>query len=162
MDTTTPDADLSSRPDTFPRWVLLAVGTVLAGTVLSVGTVRMSGIDVRTPDAPSISSRELRFEDRADGSVAVLDPTSGDEIQRIHGEAGFIRGTLRALARERQMRGLGAQQPFELHARADGRLTLLDPATGERVDLESFGPTNAADFARLLTPPAPAAATAPR
>jgi hypothetical protein len=34
---------------------------------------------------------------------------------------------------------------------AVARLTLADPATGERVDLESFGPTNAAAFAQLLT-----------
>jgi len=144
-------------PDAFPRWVLLAVGTVLAGTVISVGTLRLSGTEVRAPDAPSISTRALRFEDRADGSIAVLDPHTGAEVQRIQGEAGFVRGTLRALARERQLRGLGSQQPFELHARADGRLTLLDPATGERVDLESFGPANAASFARLLHPGAVAA-----
>ena len=29
-------------------------------------------------------------------------------------------------------------------------LTLDDPATGERVDLDSFGPTNVAEFARFL------------
>jgi putative photosynthetic complex assembly protein len=145
-------------PDSFPRWVLLLVGTILVGTVISVGTLRLSGTEMREPDAPSISVRALRFEDRADGSIAVLDPASGAEVERIHGEAGFVRGTLRALARERQLRGLGPQQPFELHARADGRLTLLDPATGERVDLESFGPANAANFARLLHAGTPAAA----
>lgn len=145
-------------PDSFPRWVLLLAATVLAGTVVSVGTLRLSGAEVREPDAPSISTRALRFEDRADGSIAVLDPATGAEVERIQGEAGFVRGTLRALARERQMRGLGPQQPFELHARADGRLTLLDPATGERVDLESFGPANAANFARLLHAGMPAAA----
>ena len=31
----------------------------------------------------------------------------------------------------------------------DGRLVLLDPVTGDRINLESFGPTNAAVFARL-------------
>ena len=45
-----------------------------------------------------------------------------------------------------------------LTARADGRLTLVDPATSERVDLESFGPTNAAVFAQLLAAPQPLAA----
>jgi hypothetical protein len=49
------------------------------------------------------------------------------------------------------MREIGPQPPFELAARADGRLTLTDPATGARIDLESFGPTNAGVFARLLT-----------
>ena len=43
--------------------------------------------------------------------------------------------------------------PFELHARTDGRLTLIDPATHMRLDLESFGPTNAGLFAQLLQDP---------
>ena len=42
--------------------------------------------------------------------------------------------------------------PFELIARADGRLTLLDPATGNRIDLESFGKDNVIEFAVLLKP----------
>jgi len=71
----------------------------------------------------------------------------------VQGEAGFLRGSLRALTRERQRRGLGPAIPFELSARADGRLTLHDPATGERLDLESFGPTNAAVYARMLALP---------
>ena len=40
--------------------------------------------------------------------------------------------------------------PFELIARVDGRVTLFDPSTGQRVDLESFGPTNTGEFARFL------------
>jgi hypothetical protein len=40
--------------------------------------------------------------------------------------------------------------------RTDGGLTLYDPATQQRVDLEAFGPTNADNFARLLkNPPSP-------
>ena len=69
-------------------------------------------------------------------------------------ETNIMRGALRALARERKKRGLGPEQPFELIARKDGRLTLHDPATGVRIDLESFGPTNAGVFARLLRTPA--------
>jgi len=57
---------------------------------------------------------------------------------------------LRALSRERHARGIGSAPPFNLVARADGRITLMDPATGQRVDLESFGPTNTAEFARFF------------
>jgi putative photosynthetic complex assembly protein len=150
-----------------PRWAVLA-GMVLAlGTPLSVATARLSGTEARAPDAAAVSVRQLRFEDRPDGSVAVLDasqPGANVEIDRIHGEAGFLRGSLRALARERGKRGIDSGPAFELIARADGRLTLSDPATGERIDLESFGPTNAAVYARLLAlraPVAPTAAAAP-
>jgi putative photosynthetic complex assembly protein len=59
---------------------------------------------------------------------------------------------MRGLARERRRQGVGADIPFQLIGRSDGRLTLVDPGTGRRVDLESFGPTNAAVFARLMAP----------
>ena len=42
---------------------------------------------------------------------------------------------------------------FQLVGRADGRLTLVDPGTQRRVDLESFGPTNAEVFAKLMKQP---------
>jgi len=74
------------------------------------------------------------------------------------GSGGFLRGALRALVRHRRLAGLGAEAPFLLVAHADGRLTLEDPATRHRVDLESFGPTNSAVFAQLLATPRPAAA----
>ena len=139
-----------TAPDTFPRGPLLMIGAVLLAVLVGVATVRLSGTEIREPDAAAVAQRSLRFEDRRDGSVAVLDARSGQQIESIQGEAGFLRGALRAMARERRKQGLGAEPAFELIARADGRLTLNDPATGERVDLESFGPTNAGVFRRLL------------
>lgn len=137
----------------FSRQAVIGLAAVMLGTLLSVATLRTTGVSLRTPDAPAAATRALRFEDRPDGSVAIIDGQRGAEIERVHGEAGFLRGALRALTRERQRRGLGPAIPFELTARTDGRLTLSDPATGERLDLESFGPTNAAVFARLLALP---------
>lgn len=153
--------DHTLRPDSFPRWPLLLIGAVLAGTLAWVATVRLSGAEITAPDAPTVASRLLRFADLPDGSIAVIDAADGRTVAQIQGEAGFVRGTLRALARERHMRGIGAQPPFELLARADGRLTLYDPTTGRRVDLESFGPSNAGNFQRLLAAGAEGAA-APR
>ncbi len=140
---------------TFPRLPLLAIGALVLVSLISVTAVRLSGVSVRAPDASAVATRLLRFEDRPDGGVAVIDARSGRLIDALQGEQGFLRGALRALTRERRMRDLGPQQPFELAARADGRLTLSDPATGTRLDLEAFGPTNVAVFARLLTLPTP-------
>lgn len=148
---TTDQPGFGSRPAAF------AIAVLLVGTLLSVVTLRQERDAGRT-DAPTATAgtpvtavRALRFEDRPDGSVAVIDHTRGVELERIHGEAGFLRGTLRALSRERLRRGLGPELPFTLRARSDGGLTLSDPATGERIDLDSFGPHNAAVFGRLLT-----------
>jgi putative photosynthetic complex assembly protein len=105
---------------------------------------------VREPDASPVKVLQLRFEDRPDGSIAVIDYKTGKQIVAVQGEAGFVRGTLRGLAQERKRRGLDSGPPFELIYRADGRLTLSDTATGRLVDLESFGPTNASTFFKLL------------
>ena len=105
---------------------------------------------VREPDASPVKVLQLRFEDRPDGSIAVIDYKSGKQIDAVQGEAGFVRGTLRGLAQERKRRGLDSGPPFELIYRTDGRLTLSDTATGRLVDLESFGPTNAGTFFRLF------------
>mgnify|MGYP001316358235 CR=1 FL=1 len=139
------------RTERLPRAPLLALGALLIAALLAVTAVRLSGISVREPDAQPVATRLLRFADRPDGGIAVIDAATGRTLDNVHGEQGFLRGTLRALARERRMREVGALPPFELAARADGRLTLSDTATGARIDLESFGPTNAGVFARLLT-----------
>jgi putative photosynthetic complex assembly protein len=146
-------------PDNFPRWFLWGAGSLIALSLISVGLVRITG---QGPDqlraaaargegpAPS-AERALRFQDRSDGGIAVIDVATNRELAVIQGEQGFVRGSLRALTRERKARELGPEQAFELIAQADGRLTLHDPATGKRVELESFGPSNSANFARLLT-----------
>ena len=135
----------------FPKAPLIAAAALLVVSVAFVASVRLSGVDIRSPDAPAVQTLALRFEDRPDGRIAVLDAQSGQEIHAIVGENGFIRGTLRGLARERKRMGGGPEQPFELVARADGRFTLQDPVTARRVDLESFGPINAGKFAALMS-----------
>jgi putative photosynthetic complex assembly protein len=135
-----------------PRLPVLAMAALVATALIGAAGVRLSGMNISEPDAPTSMTRTLRFADRADGSIDVTDASTGKLVQRIEGQQGFVRGTLRGLARERRARGIGSEAPFELLARTDGRLTLLDPATGRRVDLESFGPVNSAEFARLLGP----------
>lgn len=149
-------------PHAVPAGVLKAIGVLLLLTVAAVATVRLSGMQIRAPDAPAAQTRALRFEDRLDGSIAVIDATTRAQVTQITGEGGFIRGALRALARERKLRGLDGTQPFLLIGRADGRLTLEDPATGQRIDLESFGPQHAGSFARLLDTPADRSTTTTR
>lgn len=152
-------AHAHSHDPQVPRGVLLAVAALLALALLAVAAVRLSGVDIREPDAAAVSTRLLRFEDRPGGSIAVIDAVTGRQVDRVDAEGGFLRGAMRVMARERRMRGLGAEAPFELIGRADGRLTLRDPATRQVIDIESFGPTNAAAFARLLVIAEP---TAPR
>ncbi len=139
-----------SANDQVPRGALVGIGILLAVSLVAVTAVRVSGIDMRVPDAEAVVTRDLRFEDTPTGGVAVIDAATGRVVESFTGEQGFLRGSLRAMARERKAHGLGPELPFQLIGRKDGRLTLIDNATGARIDLESFGPTNAGVFARLL------------
>ncbi|SIR60096.1 putative photosynthetic complex assembly protein [Pseudacidovorax sp. RU35E] len=131
---------------------LRALVALLLCALAAVAWVRLSGMDIRQQaDAPAVALRTLRFADTADGSLQVIDDRSGRVLETVEpGHGGFIRSTLRGLVRERKRQSLGDQLPFELIGRADGRLTLVDPATQRRIDLEAFGSANAATFARLL------------
>jgi len=143
-------------PAVLPRGYVPVLAVLCAALLIGVAWVRWSGTDIRTPDAPTVAQRSLYFTDTDNRSVAVRDAVTGELVHEFHGvegEASFVRGSVRALVFQRGKRGIGAEQPFVLLARADGRLTLSDPATGERLDLESFGPSNYGAYARLLPRP---------
>ncbi|MDZ7812801.1 MAG: photosynthetic complex assembly protein PuhC [Ideonella sp.] len=137
-----------------PKVPLAAMATLILMTLLAVAGVRVSGLSAQQqPDAPSLSVRQLHFEDQADGGIAMRDAQSGALLGTVApGTNGFLRSAMRGLARERKRQSQGSEMPFELHARADGRLTLIDPGTQRRIDLESFGPSNMAVFAQLVRP----------
>jgi putative photosynthetic complex assembly protein len=140
----------------FPRAPLIAAGALVVAAVIGIAVVRLTGVGMaHVPDAPPLAVREFRFEDRPDGSIVVLDASGQRVIETVApGTNGFLRGTMRGLARERKRQGLGPELPFRMVGRADGALTLEDPATGRHVDIGSFGPTNAAVFSHIMASPA--------
>lgn len=152
---------MTPAPDRgLPRGILLSAVALVLFTILTVAGVRIFAPD-REPLRPVVleQSRDLRFEDRADGSVAVIDAPSGTQFARLApGTNGFVRATLRGLARERRQHNQGAGPAFRLAYWSNGQLTLHDLATGRMVELGAFGHINAIDFGRLLREP-PAAST---
>jgi putative photosynthetic complex assembly protein len=137
-----------------PRGPLLAAGALVALTIAGSAWVRLTGIGrPELPESQTTQQRQLRFEDRSNGGVDVIDAATGRVAHVLQpGHDGFVRATLRTFAQERKRRGIGPQQPFVLSTHVDGRITLQDPALGRVIDLEAFGPTNAGAFARLLAP----------
>jgi len=127
--------------------MLLAAAAMCS--LLLVAGARWSNAPVKQFDVPVTHSRALRFEDTASGAVSVRDAQTGTEVALFEGEQGFLRGVLRAMARERKLRNVERHAPLLLQNHADGSLSLFDASTGERIHLESFGPTQRATFARL-------------
>ena len=140
------------RATSFPIAPLVGASMLVVIALVGVAAFRASGLETtHVADSPVVSRTALRFEDQANGSILVLSGREGTVVDIVApGTNGFLRGTLRGLARERHRQGIGPEQPFQLSGHADGRLTLADPATGRHVNLEAFGPTNAAVFVRLL------------
>ena len=138
------------RPIRFTRPVLAALFLALAGSLGAAAVGRMYPQST-LPTGATVQVRELLFTDGADGAVVVRQAGQEQPVAELTGEQGFLRGTLRGLARTRKAEGIGADVPFRLVAWADGRLTLEDPATGRVLDLSAFGPQNTAVFGQLLT-----------
>ena len=128
---------------------LAVVGMITVGLAGAIAG-RITGPTSEPERGKAIAARDLRFEDRADGAVLIYDGRSTTPFEVVEGQNGFLRATLRGLARTRRSEGLGSAQPFHLAAYSDGRLTLDDPATGRHVELEAFGHSNADVFAHLL------------
>ena len=132
-----------------PRIMMAVMGLAVAGAAAG----RLSGPHRVEETGTVLSARDLRFTDRADGAVVITDAGTGRTVDVLEGEQGFVRATMRGLARARHSEGIGAAPPFHLAAWSDGRLTLDDATTGRHLELQAFGSLNVAQFVRLLEMP---------
>lgn len=130
--------------------VCLALTSAIAGSMADIGAVR-------APDVAIVQERGLRFSaaaglDALAGEIAVIDAASGAEALVLADEGdGFIRGVLRALARDRMLSALPTTEAdAQLVLWADGRLSIRDLATNTEIELSGFGADNRAAFQRLL------------
>jgi putative photosynthetic complex assembly protein len=136
-----------------PRWALIGAGVMivlvfaaaLAGRHAEFGALRVS-------ESPVVESRLIRIANAADFSATVTDAKDGSLIQvaRAGAEEGFVWGAVNGLSYGRKQAGAALDAPYELARRADGKLTLTDTATGQKVLLNSFGKGNTAAFAKFL------------
>ena len=141
------------KPASIPRPILIGAA-LLIGVTIAVAAVsrQQPRDDMRAAPFTTIESRDLAFEDRADGSVRVIDAASGSLVATLAtGEGGFTRSVLRGLVRERRLSHVGGKAPFRLERMANGGLMLGDPQTGREIHLAAFGPSNVAAFERLMS-----------
>ena len=135
-----------------PRGVLIAAGIVMLFSIGLAGAARQAHLAApAAPKAPPKAMVEVRFHDAPDGTIRMLDAVDGRELAVVPARSdGFIRGVLRGMFRTRKLESMDRDARFRLAREADGHLTLEDPQTTRRIELDSFGPDNAAAFARLL------------
>jgi putative photosynthetic complex assembly protein len=135
-----------------PKGALIGAGILVAFALIAVTASRLTGVgQVKMTPPPVVESLDLNFEDGQDGSVLVY--TAGDRqlVDTLApGNSGFVRVVMRGMARERRLAGVGQQPPFRLARHENGQITLTDTFNDKVIDLNAFGASNTAAFARLM------------
>lgn len=131
------------------RWG--AAGLVMFSfAAVMIGQATDRGLSL-TPPAEAAETRTLMFAGQPGGEIEVVDAVSGQMVALLSADQdGFIRGVLRGLTRGRAVTRTAGADVYVLTRWDDGRLSISDPVSGERFDLNSFGSDNLQAFARLL------------
>lgn len=121
-------------------------------SVVSVALLQWFGKPAEPePMTPVVQERMLSVADFPGGIVEVRDAETGERIARYDiGEGAFVRTSLRSLADARHRVVPGDHSPFRLERRESGRLRLIDPVTGQVLELWAFGHDNALAYQELL------------
>jgi putative photosynthetic complex assembly protein len=144
---------------TVPRGAVIGAATVLLFTMALTGAVSLGWIPQSAdPEASraaqnvaAAQSRDLRFVDRADGAVIVSDAVTGEMVKIVEfGQGGFLRATVRRMAKARIAAGISAEPPFKLTLWENGALSLSDPQTGRDAEIHGFGADHSKMFADML------------
>lgn len=136
-----------------PRVALLGAAGIVIATIIAAAVGNYARVGrVEMPAAATLEARDIRFVAREDKGYDIYDAASDSLAGTVPDErAGFIRGVLRGLSRERRMNGAEEAAAYRLVRAEGGRLSLIDPETGRRIELRGFGATNFDAFERLMT-----------
>lgn len=136
------------RPALYGALALIVLSIGAAATVRWIAPER----ELTEDGVVAVQVRLLQFEERADGSLAIIEADRGTVLElAAPNTEGFIRGIVRGLRYKRQMLEVDVQSPFRLTKWSNGHLTFEDPATGMRIPrIRAFGETQYATMDRLL------------
>ncbi len=144
---------LARRPR-FPRLPLYSAFALIAFAVAAVIFGERTGIGtVMTETGTPVDMIDLTLSQEPGDRVVVKEAASSRVIADFGpSEGGFIRGSMRALARMRLVAEAETGAPYRLIKWTSGALSLSDTATGQRIYLNAFGPDQVAAFEKLLDP----------
>ena len=136
-----------------PRILVLAMFGLMAASLALVAFAQLSGAPQRgvVEQSPAAVERVITFEatDRQ-SNYSIFDETGAEIARSSETRQGFIGVIGRVLERERTRNGVALDTPVRVVRRENGRVAIIDDATGWSVDLIGYGADNVAAFARLL------------
>ena len=142
----------ASRNRIPPLPLALSFGMALVALALVAGA-RLVGVspEQTLPGAAVVDSRLISIEQAPDGRITVSDATTGQPIANsAPGVEGFLRGALRGLNRIRMADASLKGEPYRLERLANSQILLIDTGSGVTLDLNAYGRSNAAVFAKYL------------
>ncbi|MDH4442283.1 MAG: photosynthetic complex assembly protein PuhC [Rhizobium sp.] len=139
-------------PNHLPTRLLVGLLGLLmfSATAVVVGQATGLGL-VKHQLGEPVAMRDLVILRTAGDRVVVQDAMTTTEIASYAPQAGgFVRGSLRAFERMRQVAKVPFDAPYRLIKWEAGTVSLSDTGTGERIYLAAFGRDNVAAFEALL------------
>lgn len=127
-----------------------ALAVVVLALLLVVGSVLSNG-PVSGNAQATVEERSLYILDEENGELAVYDARTKESLGRFtKGEGAFVRISMRSLVRMRTLKELDLNLPFKLVKSENGDLRITDPASGENIRVNAFGPIAIESFAKFL------------
>ncbi|MEM6579399.1 MAG: photosynthetic complex assembly protein PuhC [Pseudomonadota bacterium] len=102
------------------------------------------------PVTEIIDSRDIVLESDTSGRALVRDADGVVLVDLGPGKGGFLHTMWRAVQHERARYGVAHSGPVTINLHSDNRLRLVDPSTGQTINLNAFGSNNVASFRALL------------
>ncbi len=136
----------------FPRLPLYSAFVLIAFAVVAIIFSQKTGIGTMLTDpGRPLDMIDLTISQTVDDRVLVTEANSGRVLADFApGEGGFVRGSLRALARMRMTAEVDINEPYRVIKWSNGSVSLSDTKSGQRIYLNAFGPDQVAAFEKFL------------
>ena len=135
-----------------PRFLVQAMFALMIGTLAMVAFARLTDrpLEGTRPVSSVVEERSFTMVgDRATG-VALFDSNGVQVAHSNDNKKGFIDVIWVSINRERSLRGADMAAPIRVVRQDNGRVAILDDATGWSIVLIGYGRDNVAAFADLL------------
>jgi putative photosynthetic complex assembly protein len=140
------------RRASFPRLPLYSAFALVAFAFVTIIFSQKTGIGsmITDPGQP-VDMIDLVISQAEADLVRVSEANTGNILaEYAPAEGGFVRGSLRALARMRMTADVDVNEPYRVIKWSSGAVSLSDTRTGQRIYLNAFGPDQVAAFENFL------------